>query len=80
MRGVSLRPDVHIVLVSNFGLELLSQPDAVMFVDGTFRTTECGLILTILMVLRGEKAIPAAFCLSSARETKTYQDFFEVLH
>ena len=71
---------MHIVLVSDFGLELMSEPDTVMFVDGTFRTTECGLILTILMVLRGEKAIPVAFCLSSARETKTYQDFFEVFN
>lgn len=66
VRGVSLHPDVHIVLVSDFRLELMSEPDTVIFVDGTFCTTECGLILTILMVLRGKKAIPVAFCLSSA--------------
>jgi hypothetical protein len=70
-------PDVQVVLASNFGLSVLKESDT-LFVDGTFRTTECKLVLTILMGLRDDVAIPCAFMLSDSRETRTYKSFFKV--
>jgi hypothetical protein len=70
-------PDIQVVLVSNFGLSILKESETV-FVDGTFRTTECKLVLTILMGLRDDIAIPCAFLLLDSRETSMYKSFFKV--
>jgi hypothetical protein len=70
-------PNIQVVLSSNFGLSILKESETV-FVDGTFRTTECNLVLTILMGLHDDVAIPCAFLLSDSRETSMYKSFFKV--
>jgi hypothetical protein len=70
-------PTIMVVLASAFGLGVLSK-SAEVFIDGTFQTTECKLVLTILMGLVDGVAIPCAYLLSNSRETTTYKTFFEV--
>jgi hypothetical protein len=70
-------PSVQVALASEFGLSLLKNGN-VYFVDGTFRTTECKLILTIVLVLHDKVAVPAAYFLSNSRDTNTYKTFFDV--
>jgi hypothetical protein len=67
-----------VVLVSEFGADLMARGET-FFVDGTFDTTECKLVLTVMMTLVGEVAVPCAYLLSDSRETDTYETFFKVL-
>jgi hypothetical protein len=67
-----------VVLVSEFGADLMAKGET-FFVGGTFDTTECKLVLTVLMTLVGEVAVPCAYLLSDSRETDTYETFFKVL-
>jgi hypothetical protein len=71
-------PNVQVVLASKFGLNLLSRSE-ILFLDGTFRTTECKLVLTILLGFYEGVAVPCAFFLSDLRDTLTYATFFQVL-
>jgi hypothetical protein len=66
-----------VVLASSFGLSILKESETV-FVDGTFRMTECKLVLTILMGLHDDVAISCAFLLSDSHETSMYKSFFKV--
>jgi hypothetical protein len=69
--------DVRVVLASNFGLSILTKSDAFL-IDGTFCTTECDLVLMVLIGLWEGIAIPCVYLLSNSRETHTYKSFFKV--
>jgi hypothetical protein len=77
-RILELLPNKLFMFVSKESLEELKKEDNILFTDGTFRTTECGLVLTILLVLRGEVGVPCAYLLSDSRETHIYKRFFQV--
>jgi hypothetical protein len=79
VRSCVIQPSVQVVLTSDFGLDLLSNSD-IVFLDGTFDTTEDKLILTVFLGMHDGVAIPGAFMLSKLRDTDTYTSFFEVLY
>jgi hypothetical protein len=66
-----------VVLVSEFAAGLMAKSEE-FFLDGTFNTTECKLVLTILLALVDNVAIPCAYLLSNSPITKTYEWFFNV--
>jgi hypothetical protein len=70
-------PDIVVVLVSEFAAGLMAKSEE-FFLDDTFNTTECKLVLTILLALVGNVAILCANLLSNSRITKTYEWFFNV--
>jgi hypothetical protein len=76
-RFCSSHPNDMVILVSEFGADLMKQSE-VFFLDGTFDTTECKLVLMILMALTDNVAIPCAYLLFDSRETDTYEFFFTV--
>jgi hypothetical protein len=65
------------VLISDFGARILTL-STVWFIDGTFSTMWNGLILTVLMALWDNVAVPCGFGISDSRETGTYCEMFEV--
>jgi hypothetical protein len=73
-----LHPTIIFVLASEFGLNILTKSKHVI-VDGTFSTTECDLVLMMLLGFHNGVAVPSAYLLSNSRETKTYKTFYEVL-
>jgi hypothetical protein len=70
-------PNIQVVLASSFSLSILKESETV-FVDDTFHTTECKLVLTVLMGLHDDVAIPCAFLLSDSREISMYKSFFKI--
>ncbi len=77
VRTCSLRPNVHIALASEFGLDLLTKSKHVI-VDGTFETTECKLVLTTMLAIHEDVAIPCAYLLSNSKETDNYEAYYKV--
>jgi hypothetical protein len=77
VKKIVLSPDFLIVLISDFGKHILKEC-RIFLVDGTFRTTECGLVLTIVLGIHGGVAIPCAWMLSNSRTTTTYKKLYRV--
>lgn len=68
---------MRIVLASQFGLNILASSDYVI-VDGTHGTCEQKMTLTTLMGFKDDVAIPCAYFLSKAKDTETYECFYQV--
>lgn len=79
VRTCALRPNVHVALASEFGLDILTKSKYTI-VDGTFETTECKLVLTTLLAMHEDIAIPCAYLLSNSKETDNYEAFYRVCH
>ncbi len=70
-------PPLHIVLASNWQIELLEQQRGFTFVDTTFKLIEKQYLLTTIMVqIQGTWGVPAAWLISSATTTEVYSYFF----
>jgi len=66
-----------VVLASKFGLDLLLNSKYVV-VDGTHGTCEQKMTLTTMLGFKKGVAIPCAYFLSKAKDTETYECFYEV--
>jgi hypothetical protein len=68
---------MRVVLVSKFGLDLLSNSKYIV-VDGTHGMCEQKMTLTTMLGFKEGVAIPCAYFLSKAKDTETYECFYEV--
>lgn len=67
----------RIVLASSFGLDILANSKYVI-VDGTHETCKQKVTLTTLLGFKDDVALPCAYFLSKAKDTETYECFYEV--
>lgn len=77
VRECKIHPTVHVAMVSKFGIAMLNKSKYVIC-DGTFDTTECKLVLTSILAMHDEIAIPCAYLLSNSKETDNYEAFYKV--
>jgi hypothetical protein len=79
VRELTVIPAMFGLMATDFAINIL-QSSAIIYVDGTFRILECGLILTIIMVPLHGLLIPVVFVMHDNRSTETYDRIFQCIH
>jgi hypothetical protein len=77
LRRVELSPNIHLIFAGDFGLKVLAESQQTI-VDGTFDLCEKKLVLTTIIGLKDNIAIPGVYLLSNSRETDNYEDYYKV--
>jgi hypothetical protein len=77
VQKIGIAPNFFVILISNLGKRIMLECRNFL-VDGTFRTTECGMVLTIVLGIYEGVAIPCAWLLANSRTTSMYKKLYKV--
>jgi hypothetical protein len=77
VQKIGVAPFFYIILISNLEKQIMMQC-CNFLVDGTFRTTECGLVLTIVLGIYEGITVPCAWLLANSRTISMYKKLYKV--
>jgi hypothetical protein len=77
VQKIGLAPNFFVILISNLSKRIMMEC-CNFFVDRTFRTTECGLVLTIVLGIYEGIAVPCAWLFANSCTTSMYKKLYKV--